>query len=114
VRLGVDELGALALQRVERGPNVVHLERHVVHAGPARGEEPADGRVVLERREQLNAPGADEDGRRLDPLLGDSRTVLELRAEQPRVRPESVVEIVDRDTEVMNRARIHANDASRR
>src|SRR3954468_24770330 len=50
-RLLVDELGAVALQRVERGTDVLHLERHVVHPGAAGREEAADRRVVLERRE---------------------------------------------------------------
>src|SRR5690242_10950098 len=54
-RLLVDELRAVALQRLERRADVVHLERDVVHARTARREETADGRVVLERREQLDA-----------------------------------------------------------
>src|SRR3954465_9440611 len=52
-RLLVDELRAVASQRVERGTDVLHLERDVMHARPARSEEPTDGCVFLERREQL-------------------------------------------------------------
>ena len=79
--------------------------------GAARGEEPADGRVVAERREQLDPAAADEHRRRLDALVGHRRAVLELGAEQPRVRPERLVEILDGDAEMMDAARVHTRDA---
>src|SRR5215467_7224860 len=82
VRLGVDELGALALQRLERRMDVGDLERHVMHAGPALREEPADMAVRLERAQELDAPRADEHGRRLDALLRHRRAMLELGAEE--------------------------------
>src|ERR1051325_9043833 len=47
----VDELRAVAPQRLERSANVLDLERDVVHPGAPRGEETAHGRIVLERRE---------------------------------------------------------------
>src|SRR3954454_24676650 len=48
-RLFVDELRAVASQRLERHVDVVDFERDVVHPRPARREEAADGCVVLER-----------------------------------------------------------------
>src|SRR6059058_5570523 len=53
-RLFVDELRPVAPQRIERRGNVLHLEGDVMHPGATRGEEAADRRVVLERREQLH------------------------------------------------------------
>jgi len=55
----VDQLGALGNQLVERLADIVDLEGDVMHPRPALGEEPADGRVVPQRREQLDAVGAD-------------------------------------------------------
>src|ERR1044071_2449039 len=60
VRLGVDELGSLALQRNERCTDVLDLECNVMHARAARREKPADRRVTVQRGEQLDAPAADE------------------------------------------------------
>ena len=113
VRLGVDELRARALQQLESSTDVCNLERDVVHSRAARGEEPADRRVVLERAEQLDPSAADEDGRGFHALLRDGRPMLELRAEQPRVRAESLVQIGDGDAEMMDAARLHPDDASR-
>jgi len=93
VRLGVDELRALAFQRLERGVDVRNLERDMVHARAARGEKPADRRVLLQRREQLDPAAADEDGCSLDALLRHGRPVLELSAEQPLIRTERLLEI---------------------
>src|ERR1043166_6368662 len=87
VRLRVDELGAIALQRLERRPDVRNLEGDVVHPGPAGVQEAPHRGVVLEGGEELDAAATDEDRRRLDALLGDSRPMLELGAEEARVRP---------------------------
>ena len=58
-------------------PDVVDLVREVVNAGASPREEASDGGVRVRWREQLDAAGADEDGRRLDALLGDELAVLE-------------------------------------
>src|SRR5436190_16239592 len=87
-RLVVDELGTVAPQRLERRADVLDLERDVVHAGAARGEEAAHGRVVLERREQLDAPAANPQRHGVHALVGDCRSVFDLCAEQARVRVE--------------------------
>ena len=49
---------------------------------------------------------------RLDALIGHRRAVLELGAEQPLVRPERLVEVSDRNAEVMDAARVHTRDAN--
>src|SRR4051794_10437644 len=111
-RLVVDELRAVAPQRLERRADVVDFERDVVHPGAARSEEAADRRVVLEGREQLHTVATHADGDGLDALVGHRRAVLQLRTEQPLVRPEGLVEVLDRNAEVMDAARFHAGDAN--
>ena len=79
--------------------------------GPRLREEAADGRVVAERAQQLEPALADPDRRSLDALLLDARAVLEPGAEEALVRVERAVEILDRETDVMHRARrLHLGD----
>src|SRR3989337_2541417 len=85
-RLLVDQVGACGGEAIELGVDIVDLVCDVMHPRPAAGEELADGRLLAERRQQLHPAGADEHGRRLDALLLDVGAVLELGAEQPRVR----------------------------
>src|SRR6059058_5543731 len=85
-RLVVDELRAVAPQRLERRADVLDLERDVVHPGAARGEEAADRRVVLEWRQQLHTVAAHADRDGFDALVGHRRAVLQFRAEEPLVR----------------------------
>ena len=101
----VDQLRAGAGEVGERGADVVHLVRDVMHSRPALREEAADGSVLAERSEQLDAALADADRRRLDALLLDALAVLERPAEEPRVRVDRAVEIVDGDADVVDRAR---------
>src|SRR5262249_53864755 len=110
-RLRVDELRALAPQRLQRGADVAHLDRDVVHAFAARIEEPADGRVGLERAQKLDAPVADDQCCGLHALLDDGRTMLDRRAEQTRVRVDCEVEIGDGYAHVMDPAYVHRRDA---
>lgn len=81
----VDQLGAIGRKLVERGADVRDLERDVVHAGPAAGEELADRRIVAEGGEQLDAVGADPQTGRLDTLIGNGLAMLEPRAEEPLI-----------------------------
>src|SRR5262249_42281889 len=110
VRLGVDELGALAPERLERRVDVRDLEGDVVHPWAARGEGPPDGRLALERRQELDTALADEHGGRLDALVGNGRPLFQLGAEETRVRGERLVEVVDGHTEVVNPACVHRRD----
>src|SRR3989442_10216694 len=105
--LAVDELDTVRRESVQLGLHVVDLERDVVHPGPALGHELADGRVLAERAKQLDPALADEERRRLDALLDDGVAVLEPSPEQPLVRVDRLVEILDRDAEVMDSARRH-------
>src|SRR5438132_228622 len=83
----------------------VDLVGDVVHPRPALGQEAADRRVVARGRKQLDAAGADAQTCRLDALVGDNLAVLELGAEEPLVRRERLVEVFDRDAEVVDPAR---------
>src|SRR5688572_6499967 len=104
----VDELGAGGGELVERRPDVAHLVRDVMHPLAALGEESADRGIVAERREQLDAPLAEEQGCRLDALLRERVAVLEAAAEEPRVRLERVVEVEHGHAEMVNTAGDHA------
>ena len=75
----------------------------MVHARPALCEEAADGRVVAERSEQFDAALADANRRGLDSLLLDPLAMLERRAEQPRIRVDRAVQIVNGDSDVVDR-----------
>jgi hypothetical protein len=101
----VDELGACVRQMRERGPDVLYLVCDVVHPGAALREETADGRVLVERAQKLEPALPDADGRRLDALLLHTRAMLEPRAEEALVGIECALQIVDRETDVMHRAR---------
>ena len=61
--------------------DVVRLERDVVHAGPAPGEEAADRCVLAGRREQLDPALTDQERRGFDSLLGECVAVLQPGAE---------------------------------
>ena len=114
-RLLVDQLRTGRGEVAERGRDVVHLVRDVVHPGAAARDEAADGRVLAGRSEQLDPSGADEHGRRLDALVGHAGAVLERRSEEALVRGERVVEIGDGNTDVVDPAGSdHGGDASDR
>src|SRR5215475_3919432 len=104
----VDQLGAFGLKLVDCRPDVVDLERDVVHAGPPVGEELPDRRVVAERGEQLDTAGADTQRGGLDTLVAHRLAVLEVRTEQALVGGDGSVEIVDGHAQVMNPVRLHA------
>ena len=108
VRLLVDQLDALLGEASQLALEIVDLVGDVVHPGPAAGEELADRGLVAERREQLDAAVADAHRRRFDALLGHRVAVLDLGAEQPRVRVDRLVEILDGDSEMMDPLRLHA------
>ena len=101
----VDQLGARVREMRQGGADVFDLVCNVVHARAALREEATDGRVIAERAQQLEPALADPNERRFDPLLLDPRAVLEPSAEETLVRVERAVEILDRETDVMHRAR---------
>lgn len=101
----VDQLRARAREIGQRGPDVGDLVCDVMHARAAACQEAPDRRVLAERAEQLHTAVPDPDRRRLDALLLDPRPVLERRPEQPLVRDQRTVQIVDGDAHMVNPAR---------
>ncbi len=101
----VEQLGTRFGQVHEGRADVLDLVSHMVHPGTALREEAADGRVLIERAQELEPALPDADGRRLDSLLLHARALLEPRAEEALVRVERAVEILNRQTDVMHRAR---------
>ena len=108
--LGVDQLGTVANEVLKDDTDVLDLVGHVMHAGTTGCDELPHRRVVSERREQLDTAPADAHGCRLDALVVDSDAVLEPAAEISLVRRNGLVEIGDREADVMDPAGIHSGD----
>ena len=107
----VDQLGAGVGEVRERSADVVDLVRDVVHARAALREEAADGRVLAERAKELEPALTDPDRGGLDALLVDARAMLEPRTEKALVGVERTVQILDCETDVVDRARrLHPGD----
>ena len=109
-RLGIDQLGAMPGEVSKDDSDVLDLVGNVMHAGTAVRDELPDRRVVSERCEQLDAAPADAHGCRLDALVLDASSMLELTAEEAFVRRDGLVEIGDREADVMDPAGIHWAD----
>jgi hypothetical protein len=109
-RLDVDQLCTAPREVTQRSADVVHLVCNVVHPGASVREELPDRRVVSERREQLDAALADAHRRSLDALILDADAMLDAPAEETLVRANRLVEIDDRDADVMDAACFHAGD----
>ena len=91
-----------AAHRVEGGLDVVRPVRHMVKAGAAPLEELPDRRIRPERPQQLDVALADAQQHRLDTLLLDRLAVLERHAEPLAVEPNGLVEVLDRDSDVID------------
>ena len=85
---------------------------NVMHAGSALGEEAADGSVFAKRLEQLDPSVADPHRGRADALLLDRGSMLDLCAEEPRIRREGSVQILHCDAEMMDPPRLHEAKAT--
>ena len=112
-RHAVDQLRTCGLQLVERGEEIHGLERDVMHPRAAAREKAPDGRVVVGRRDELDATRTQKERRRLHSLLLERLAVLELSAEETLVGGDRLVEVGHRETEVVNAANPHAGDAIR-
>jgi len=112
-RHAVDQLRSRRLQLIERREQVLGLEGDVVHSRAPACEEAPDGGVVVGRRHELDTTRAQKERRGLHSLLLERLAVLELRAEEPLVRGDGLVEVGHRETEVVNAANPHAGDAIR-
>src|SRR5437588_463963 len=99
---------ALHVDDPRQGQRVATIVGDVVHPGAALGQELADRRVVSKRREQLDTALANPNGRRLDALLGDGFPPLDFGTEEPAVRVDGLVEILDRHPEMVDPLGLHA------
>lgn len=109
---GIDQLDPLAFERGKLGCDIVDFVGDVVHAWTTLGKETSDGRVLAEGGEEFDSPRAQAERGCLDTLIGDRRPLLQTRAEETLVRGERFVQIVDGETQVVDRAGSHADDAS--
>ena len=101
----VDQLGPGFREVGEGGADVVDLVRHVVHPWAPLREEAADGRVLAECAQQLEAALTHADRCRLHTLLVHARAMLEPRTEEALVGVERAVEILDGEAHVVDGAR---------
>ncbi len=106
----VDQLGAAGAEKLEHGVDVVNRVGDVVHAGPAPGDELRDRRLGVLRLEQLDPRVADEHVGGAEALA--LVAAFELRAEEPLVGRDRLVEVLDREAEVVDTAPGHRRDAS--
>jgi hypothetical protein len=112
-RLLVDQLDTALGELVDRGPDVSDLVGNVVHPGPPLGQKFANRRLLTQGREQLDPALSELQGGGLDALLGNSLAMLEPGAKDLFVGRHGLVEVLDRDAQVMDPARLHAGDATR-
>jgi hypothetical protein len=106
ISTGSDELG-------ERGVEVIHLVRNVVHTGAALGEKASDRCVLAERFEQFEAVLTDPKRGCPDTLVADGGLVLDFGSKKPLIGCKGRVEIFDGNSQVMNPPRPHRTDATR-
>ena len=111
-RPGVDQLRTGRRELCDRRFDVRDLVGDVVHARPALGEEPADGRIVSERRQQFDAAVADAHRRGLDALLLYALAMLEPASEETLVCRNRLVEIRHRDADMVNAPCFHRADGT--
>jgi diacylglycerol kinase (ATP) len=91
-------------QRVERAGHVVDPVGHMVEAGTPPGQEAADRCVLAEGGEQLHVALADVEQRGLHALVGQPLAVHERHAVRVAVNRDGGVQILDRDTDVIDAA----------
>ena len=112
-RAFVDEICARARELGQRRIQIAHLVGDMVHPRPPAREEAADWRVLAERFEQLDPAPADANRRGAHTLILHRGAMFDARAEQALVRRESRVEVLDRNSEMVDPPRLHASDAIR-
>jgi len=112
-RAFVDEIYARARELRQRSFEIAHLVGDMVHPRPPAREEAADGRVLAERLEQLDTAPADANRRGAHTLILHRRAMFDARVEQPLIGRESRVEVLDRNSKMVDTPRLHASDAIR-
>jgi diacylglycerol kinase (ATP) len=98
----VDQAHAGGAQLVERRRDVVDPVRDVVQPGAASREKAPDGRVLGQRRQQLDMAVTDVEQRRLDALLGDRLAVDERHPVPVAVHGDRRVEVLHGDADVVD------------
>jgi hypothetical protein len=111
-RLAVDQLGPLSREVGYSRMHVVDFVGNVMHARAPLREKLADRRVVAKSGEELDPIVPDADRRRFDTLGVNAGTMLEATAEEAFVRAHRLVEIRDRDPDVVDSPCFHAVDAT--
>jgi len=106
----VDKLRSRGVEITECSVDVVGRERDVMHAWSAPREKPTDRGVLTGRREELDAAVAHEKRDGVDALGLQRIAVLDARAEKPFPGLDRLVEVGDRDPEMMDAADAHAAD----
>jgi hypothetical protein len=108
----VDQLGAAVGELSQCRGEVRDLIGDVMHAGAAFDEELANGRLLAERRHQLDPAFAKADRHRPHALILERTVVLDGRPEEPPVGPDSLVEVLHGHADVMDAQGLHGPDAS--
>src|SRR5918995_1507412 len=111
-RLLVDELSPAVGEVAQGRGEIVDLVGDVVHAGPALGEELADGRLLPEGTHQLDPALTHSHGHCLDALVLERAAMLDAAAEQSLVGADRLVEILDRDSQMVDPKGLHGPDAT--
>jgi hypothetical protein len=106
-RLHIDQLHTLLGQAIQLAVQIAHLVGDMVHSRTAIGDELADGRVVAECAQELDAAPANANGHRFDTLGRHRLAMLQLCAENRSVRLDRLLQVLDRHAQVMNPLRLH-------
>lgn len=110
----VDQLYAGRSKVLEHPVHVVRLERDMMHARPAPGEEATHVGVLAGGCNELHAALTDHERRGVDTLLAERVATLEPSAEQQLVRRDRLVEVRYGNAEMVDTANAHPRDATRR
>jgi hypothetical protein len=108
--LAIEDLRTLGSELVDRRGDIADGDADVVHPGPAAGEKAPDVGVRPERRDELDATVAQAEIDGLDALGLQPVAELDLRTEERPVRLHGRVEILDRESDVVHGAHVHATD----
>jgi len=109
-RYQIDELRSRRVEIAECPVDVVGRKRNVMHARTALRQKTPDRRVVACGHEQLDAALAHAERDGIDALALQRVSMLDTRTEQSLPGLDRLVEIGDRDPEVMDAADVHAAD----
>jgi hypothetical protein len=113
-RRRLDDVRPLRSKIADGLGDVVHGEAHVVHPGPAVRQKTPDRRGVLEGRDELDATRAQAEVHGLDALIVQAAAQLDLGAEQGAICLHGLVEVLDREGDVVDVTHVHAADPIRR